>query len=175
MEWIEGLTLNECVREFLDQPARLGALLQIWSRMGTRLRGAGIAHADLQHGNVLLVPGSTDTSVAVKLIDYDGMYVPTLAGKKSGEVGHPCYQHPQRLREGTFSPEVDRFPLLLIATSLRCLEAGGPELWQRYDNGDNLLFREADLKSPRQSAVFRELMELRPRGADADQHGTQGA
>src|SRR5438067_11864362 len=69
MEWVEGLTLNEGVREFLDQPAMLGALLQIWARMGARLREAGIAHADLQHGNVLLVPGRTATSVAVKLID----------------------------------------------------------------------------------------------------------
>ncbi len=133
--------------------------------MGTRLREAGIAHADLQHGNVLLVSSSAANSLAVKLIDYDGMYVPSLAGKRSGEVGHPSYQHPQRLREATYSREVDRFPLLLIATALRYLQAfGGPAL-QQYDNGDNLLFGAADLKSPRQSAVFRELQGLDDPGA----------
>ena len=42
--------------------------------------------------------------------------------KLSGEVGHPSYQHPQRLREGTYSPEVDRFPVLLVATALRALK-----------------------------------------------------
>jgi hypothetical protein len=165
MQWVEGFTLNEFVRQHLDKPAMLGALLQIWSRMGARLRSAGIAHADLQHGNVLLVPGTTATSVAAKLIDYDGMFVPSFQGKKSGEVGHPCYQHPQRLREGTFNPEVDRFPLLLIATSLRCLEASGRSLWERHDNGDNLLFLETDLKAPRESTVFRELKSLDDPGA----------
>jgi WD40 repeat protein len=165
MQWVEGLTYNEFVRQHLDKPAMLGALLQIWGRMATRLRDAGIAHADLQHGNVLLVPGSAANSVAVKLIDYDGMYVPSLAGKKSGEVGHPSYQHPQRLREGTYGAEVDRFPLLLIATSLRCLEGSGRALWQRYDNGDNLLFREADLRAPEKSALWRELDGLSDPGA----------
>ena len=128
--------------------------------MGKRLREAGIAHADLQHGNVLLVPGSQNTSLAVKLIDYDGMFVPALAGKKSGEVGHPNYQHPQRLREGTYNAEVDRFPLLVVATALQALAVGGRPLWDRYDNGDNLLFKETDLRAPAQSALFRELLSI---------------
>jgi WD40 repeat protein/nitroreductase len=157
MQWVEGFTFNDFIRQQLDKPAMMGALLQIWARMATRLREAGIAHADLQHGNVLLVPGSSSNSVAVKLIDYDGMYVPGLDGKKSGEVGHPSYQHPQRLREGTYSREVDRFPLLLVATALRCLKTGGRTLWEKYDNGDNLLFREADLRAPQESALFQEL------------------
>ncbi len=157
MQWVEGLTFNDFVRQNLDKPAMLEGLLQIWGRMAQRLRAAGIAHADLQHGNVLLVPGSTANAVAVKLIDYDGMFVPSLDGKPSGEVGHPSYQHPQRVREGIYSAEVDRFPLLLIAASLRCVRVGGRALWERYDNGDNLLFREADLKTPDESKLFREL------------------
>jgi hypothetical protein len=71
-----------------------------------------MAHADLQHGNVLLVP--TGNALALRLIDYDGMYVPALAGQRSGELGHPAYQHPQRLREGTYNAEVDRFSHLAI-------------------------------------------------------------
>ena len=55
------------------------------------------------------------------------MFVPSLAGKKSGEVGHPNYQHPQRLREGTYNAEVDRVPLLVVATALRALSVGGRE------------------------------------------------
>ncbi len=157
MQWVEGLTFNDFVRQNLDKPAMLEGLLQIWGRMAQRLRGAGIAHADLQHGNVLLVPGSTANAVAVKLIDYDGMFVPALARKPSGEVGHPSYQHPQRVREAVYSAEVDRFSLLLIATALRCVRVGGRALWERHDNGDNLLFREADLKTPDESKLFREL------------------
>ena len=95
----------------------------------------------------------------MKLIDYDGMWVPALAGNKSGEVGHPCYQHPQRLREGTYSLEVDRFPQLVVATALRALKAD-KGLWDKYDNGDNLLFKESDLAAPVQSEVFQELASL---------------
>jgi WD40 repeat protein len=157
MRWVEGLTLNAFVRDSADKPAVLDALLQIWVRMARRLPEVGVAHGDLQHGNVLLVPGSKSQSLAVKLIDYDGMYVPALAGKQSSERGHPNYQHPQRISEGTYSAEMDRFGLLVVAAALRCLQVGGGELWQRYDNGDNLLFKAADFASPHKSILFAEL------------------
>ena len=161
MRWVEGLLLNEFVRDNLEKPIVLGQLGVIWGRMAKRLREAGIAHADLQHGNVLLVPGSKNSSLAVKLIDYDGMFVPALANSKSGEVGHPNYQHPIRLRDGIYNADVDRFPLLVVATALRVLSVpGGRELWERYDNGDNLLFRETDLQAPAKSKLFQELRAL---------------
>jgi hypothetical protein len=160
MQWVEGLTLNAFVRQYADKPAMMKTLLQIWVRMAVRLREADIAHTDLQHGNVLLVPGSTAGSLAVKLIDYDGMWVPALAKTPSGEAGHPCYQHPQRVAEQTYSRELDRFPLLLIATALDCLRVGGQALWGKHDSGDNLLFREADLRAPVKSPLFYELLKL---------------
>jgi serine/threonine protein kinase len=159
MQWVEGLTLNEFVHQYLDKPAMLDTLLQIWGRLARRLRDAGIAHGDLQHGNLLLVPHGSH-SLAVKLIDYDGMFVPALAGRKSEEVGHPSYQHPRRVREQDYGPEVDRFPLLLIAAALHCLKVGGRSLWEKYDNGDNLLFREADLQAPSKSRLFYEMLKL---------------
>jgi hypothetical protein len=132
----------------------------VWLRLARQLREANVAHGDLQHGNVLLLRQMTGGTWKVKLIDYDGMWVPTLASTPSGEVGHPAYQHPQRLREGTYSPEVDRFSHLVIYTALRALCVGGRALWERYDNGDNLLFRETDLRNPRESPLFRELVKL---------------
>ncbi|HKI30445.1 MAG TPA: hypothetical protein VKA46_01040, partial [Gemmataceae bacterium] len=158
MEWVEGLTLNQFVGQAADKPATLEALLLMWGRLEKYLRGAEVAHADLQHGNVLLVPGSGNNSLALKLVDYDGMWVPALAGGKSGEVGHASYQHPRRLREETYSREVDRFPLLLAATALSGLKARGRALWDKYDNGDNLLFTEADLQAPTKSHLFRDLL-----------------
>jgi hypothetical protein len=157
MRWVEGFLFNEFVRDNLDKPALLQALQQIWVRLARRLRDAKIAHCDLQHGNVLLVPGSKAAALAVKLIDYDGMWVPALAQSKSGEVGHPNYQHPERLREGTYDLEVDRFPFLVTATALRALTVAGRTLWDRYDNGDNFLFKETDLQAPEESQLFHEL------------------
>ncbi len=160
MQWVEGFVLNEFVRDNLDKKPILQALGQIWLRMARRLRRAKLAHGDLQHGNVLFVPGSSAHSLAVKLIDYDGMCVPSLIGKNSGEVGHPAYQHPERLRTGAYNQEIDRFSLLSIAAALRCLTVGGGSLWERYDTGDNLLFRQADLQAPAASPLFRELQEI---------------
>ena len=119
MEWVEGQTPNQFLGERVNEPAVLESFLKSWARMARRLRAEEVGHCDLQHGNILLTPGDGTDGVRLKLIDYDGMWVPELAGRSSGEVGHPAYQHPQRLREGTYSLDVDRFPLLLIATALR--------------------------------------------------------
>src|SRR5262249_50007515 len=118
-----------------------------------------IGHCDLQHGNVLVASGD------VKLIDYDGMYVPALRGRGSHEKGHPAYQHPER--EGTdFDERVDRFPALVIHTSLIAL-AEAPELWKRYYDEDNLIFRRSDFQNPDASAVFQDLEQMG--GAVAEQ------
>jgi hypothetical protein len=160
MRWVEGFTLNALLREYMDRPQVLQRLAQMWVPLAQKLRRARIAHADLQHGNVLLVPSQKAATVDLRLIDYDGMFVPTLAATPSGEVGHPNYQHPQRLSAGTYDPEVDRFAHLVIYTALRCLPVGGKALWQKHDNAENLLFREQDFKEPASSQLFAELWGL---------------
>lgn len=160
MPWVEGLTLNQFVGRSADKPATLLALAQIWGRTARHLRAAQVTHGDLQHGNVLLVRDADTHSLAVKLVDYDGLWVPALAWTRSGEVGHPAYQHPERLRGEVYGPEVDRFPVLLIATALRALQMGGPPLWEKYNDGDNLLFRQQDLEAPTKSRLFYDLLKL---------------
>ena len=57
----------------------LRQLLESWTRLSVMLDDADIAHADLQHGNVILVPRDQG-KFALKIIDYDGMYVPAMPG-----------------------------------------------------------------------------------------------
>jgi formylglycine-generating enzyme required for sulfatase activity len=160
MRWVEGLALNDFVRQQLDKPDVLLALAQIWAKMAAKLREARLAHGDLQHGNVLLVRDAKAGMLLLTLVDYDGMCVPALQGSKSGELGHPNYQHPQRLREGSWGLELDRFSHVVIYTALRALAVGGRPLWDRYDNGDNLLFKQADFESPGRSPLFAELLRM---------------
>lgn len=167
MQWVEGFTLNEFVRQQLDKPAVLDQICQIWVKLATRLREVDIAHCDLQHGNVLLVPGRKEASLAVKLVDYDGMCVPALTLLKTIEVGHPNFQHPQRAREGIYSLEVDRFSHLVVYTALRALIASGKPLWDKYDNGDNLLFKQRDLEEPTKSPLFQDLLKSSDPGVKA--------
>ena len=160
MRWVEGgIQLNQFVEQYLNRPRTLKLFLGLWVKMAGRLRQEKIAHADLQHGNVLLVPRD-DGNLALRLIDYDGMYLPAFAGSRSGELGHSAFQHPQRIREGIYSAEVDRFSNLAIYSAIHCLTVGRQELWDRFDNGDNLLFREEDFQDPANSDAFHTLWEL---------------
>jgi hypothetical protein len=157
MDWVEGLSLTSFVRESLQRPARLKLLGQMWLRLSQRMAESQVTHGDLQHGNVLLVPGSTENKLALKLVDYDGMYVPALKGKAAVELGLADYQHPLRVKTHAFGPEVDRFSHLLIYTAIRTLEIHGEPLWNRFDTGENMLFASKDFADPGKSPLFAEL------------------
>jgi hypothetical protein len=159
MPWVDGLPLNQCLPKYVDRAEVFEALSQLWRRLAGRLWEAHIIHGDLQHGNILLVPKETPGSWSVKLVDYDGLCVEGLTPLVSAELGHPAYQHPERLRKGVFAPAVDRFSHLVIYTALRALRGGGRGLWERYDTGDNLLFCARDFEAPGASPLIRELLE----------------
>jgi hypothetical protein len=43
---------------------------------------------------------------------------------------------------------------------VRCLTVGGRQLWDRFDNGDNVLFRQQDFEAPARSPLFAELLRM---------------
>lgn len=160
MQWVDGYPINQFVHDNLNRASILEAMLSLWVRLCRRLRETGMAHCDIQHGNVLLVPATgKNSTLGLKLVDYDGLFVPALEGKPSGEAGHASYQHPERVNTGAYSADLDRFPHLVVATALRGLLIGGPAMWKKYDNGDNLMFSEKDFKQPAQSRLMRELWD----------------
>ncbi len=115
--------------------------------MMSDLERANIAHGDLQHGNILIVNND------LRLIDYDGMYVPGLEGMQSHEVGHRNYQHPRRT-EKDFGPYIDHFSAWIIYLSLLALSVQ-PGLWRRLEGGDEcLLFRRNDFENPGTSTAL---------------------
>jgi pimeloyl-ACP methyl ester carboxylesterase len=166
MSWVEGFALNQFVADHADESSVLERLGELWLKLAVQLREARMAHGDLQHGNVLLVPGSRANALALKLIDYDGMFVPALAHRPSGELGHRNYQHPQRKDSDAYHREMDRFSNLAIYTALRgvCL-AGG--LWSKYGDTENLLFRQQDFAEPAGSTLLKEMWLLPDRDARA--------
>jgi hypothetical protein len=150
MEWVHGELLHEAVRKHLASPAVIADFARKWLDLCKSLKSAGIAHGDFQHGNILVVDGQ------FRLIDYDGMYVPTFAGKESHEVGHPNYQHPRRGPD-QFGPDLDNFSSWVIYLSLVALSVD-PNLWQVTKAGDEcLLFRLEDFQSPDTSQTFASL------------------
>ncbi|MBV9578085.1 MAG: hypothetical protein JO057_05795, partial [Chloroflexi bacterium] len=152
MPWLEGRPLNRAVEERLSTPSALLDIERRFVSTVAELRRLGIAHGDLQHGNVLV-----DSSGRLRLVDYDGMFVPALHGRPASETGDPNYQHPRRQLQ--FDAELDRFASIVIVLALRAL-AVAPQLWQTYTTGDNLLFRRTDFVNPSASPVFRDLAGL---------------
>lgn len=150
MEWIDGQMMSEYVSDNLTDPAKLIDLAARWWGLVSGLEGNGVAHCDLQHGNVLVMPNGD-----LKLVDYDGMYVSDLATEQSPEFGHPNFQHPRR-KPDDYCDKVDLFSAVVIYTSLRAL-ATDPKLWDTFNNDNNLFMTAADFGDPSASEAFRRL------------------
>jgi hypothetical protein len=159
MEWIQGCQLNTYIEQNLSRPSAIGKLKKRWDKLVTDLRSARIAHGDLQHGNVLVLPKGD-----IRLIDYDGMWVPTLEGERSNETGHQDYQNPRRTRKD-FHADIDEFSVAVIQIAISALKRD-PGLWKKYNNGDNLLFRRRDFVDPQSSPLIADLRALSIREMD---------
>jgi hypothetical protein len=147
MEWVRGVSLTSFIEKHLSQPKAISKLAAKWRAMIAALKASGIAHGDLQHGNILIAGDE------IKLVDYDGMYVPGLAGMRSNETGHPNYQHPHRMGSH-FGEHLDSFSAWVIHLSLLAL-AADPELWEQTSRGDEaLIFRKKDYDFPAQSRAL---------------------
>lgn len=152
MPWLDGYLLNRVVESLLSRPRAVMELERRFVELVADLRRRGIAHGDLQHGNVVV-----DDSGNLHLVDYDGMYVPGLEGRTASETGDPNYQHPRRRTQ--FDTELDNFAAIVIVVALRAL-AASPALWRTYNTGDNLLFRRSDFADPSASPLFRDLTSI---------------
>jgi DNA-directed RNA polymerase subunit RPC12/RpoP len=153
MAWVRGDTLSRYIQQHLGNPGALRRLADRWLAMMQALQQHDIAHGDLQHGNVLVVNGD------FRLVDYDGMYVPALAGRRSHEVGVPHYQHPRRTN-ANFEPSLDNFSAWVIYLSLLVLSID-PTLWGRFHVDDeHLLFRRGDFENPGTSQVLSAIQQM---------------
>lgn len=112
MDWVDGDTLETFIAANLDKPSIMSWLVEQFKLLCERLRKAQIAHGDLQHGNLIV------NKRGLRVIDYDGAYVPALNGMPSGELGHHNYQHPKRT-SSDFGPYLDNFSAWVIHVSLQ--------------------------------------------------------
>jgi len=153
MQWIEGPTLDLYIGEMLNRKDVLLHLSEEWLRLLGALRTSGMAHGDLQHGNIIVEHGQ------LRLVDHDGIFVTKMAGWSASEVGHQHYQHPHRTAKH-FDEKLDNFSSLVIYLSLLSL-AERPTLWQEHHD-ENLLFTKTDFANPASSALFKKIRELGP-------------
>jgi serine/threonine protein kinase len=88
MEWIEGDPLGVWLDKNYNNPDSLRKARLQFREMAAFLENNGIGHGDIQNGNVMM------SNQDIKLIDYDGMYVPGLPLGVGTEIGHKHFQAP---------------------------------------------------------------------------------
>ena len=148
MEWVEGNSLDVYIGQIAGHKEALLYLADEWVRLIKVLKEAQIAHGDLQHGNIIVSP----SDLKLRLVDFDGMYVPEMNGFQSCELGLPDYQSPLRTHR-YFKSDLDNFSSLVIYVSILAI-AHQPNLWEQF-HGEGLLIKQKDLKDPYNSVFFK--------------------
>jgi hypothetical protein len=154
MRWAEGCSLAQFISEHRDEPRALMQLRETLHELARHLQAHDIAHGDIQPGNII-VRSATD----LKLIDYDGMFVPELEPWGSTELGQRNFQHPGRSWLH-YDERLDRFSFALLDVALEAL-ATQPALWELTGSDEaGIVLRAADFVDPAASTAFGVLAEL---------------
>ena len=158
MDWIEGDTMEAYIAAHWRDSYAMSMLCYRFCRMAAWLRSQPFAHGDIKPDNVMVRDDGT-----LALVDYDGMFVPSMKGQKSPTIGTKDFSHPLRTVED-FDETIDDFSLASIALSLKAMSLD-PTLREKYGAADRLLFSAADYRDPGNSAV---LAAMQPLLTDAD-------
>ena len=131
MDWVNGDTLVTFLNKNYTNRKLISAISQEFILLVHELDRLGVAHGDISSANVMVCQNK------LKLVDYDGMYVPLLKGKKSNELGNLNFQHPGRTASN-FNSQLDRFSAIVIWLALEAI-AYNPQFWKEYGVGEGLL------------------------------------
>ena len=153
MDWVEGSTMELYIREHYRDSYAMEMLCYRFCRLAAYLRSQTFAHGDVKPDNIMVSDTGTLT-----LIDYDGMFVPSMQGESSPTLGTEEFRHPLRTPE-LFDATIDDFALASIALSLRAI-ALDSQLLDQYGAPDRLLFSASDYRDLAQSRVMRAIWRL---------------
>ena len=153
MNWVEGKTLEAYIKENISNQYALEMLAYQFNKMAAWLITQPFAHGDLKPDNIIMKEDGQ-----LVLVDYDGMYVPSMKGQKAREVGSPGFRHPSRTAD-IFDEHIDDFPIASIALTLKAI-ALKPVLFSEFGGYDRLLFNENDFLDLSHSLLISSLQRL---------------
>ncbi|OQB27108.1 MAG: hypothetical protein BWY10_01596 [Chloroflexi bacterium ADurb.Bin180] len=147
MLWVDGSTLGDYLEVNISRPTAIEALAEKFRETVRQLEQSGMAHGDLQHGNIIVGRSG------IQLVDYDGVWLPEISSLGTDQLGHPNYQHPGRQDATVYGPCMDRFSSIIIYVGLRAT-AAEPSLWDKYGDPDRILFHQGDFRDPASSPLL---------------------
>lgn len=115
MDWIDGIVLEEYISINSNNSDKLISLSSKFIDLIGSLLSKHFAHGDLKPDNIII-----DNEDNIKLIDYDGMFVPSMEGQISPELGTPKFQFRHR-EPNDFNEYIDDYGALYLALIIRLL------------------------------------------------------
>ena len=153
MDWVDGETMEAYISANYHNLSAMSMLGYRFGKMAAWLRTQSFAHGDVKPDNIIIRPDGSLT-----LVDYDGMFVPSMKGSQSPTIGTKDFCHPLRTVDD-FDETIDDFSLASIALSLKAISMKST-LLDIYGASDRLLFSENDYRNPSNSKVISALQEL---------------
>ena len=153
MDWVDGETMEAYIAANYHNQSDMSMLCYRFGKMAAWLRSQSFAHGDVKPDNIIIRPDGS-----LSLVDYDGMFVPTMKGCKSPTIGTKNFCHPLRTMDD-FDETIDDFSLASIALSLKAISMNST-LLDTYGASDRLLFSEKDYRTPSNSKVISALQGL---------------
>ena len=153
MDWVEGETMEAYIASNYHNQSAMSMLYYRLGKMAAWLRTQSFAHGDIKPDNIMVRPDGN-----LSLVDYDGMFVPTMKGQKSPTIGTKDFSHPLRTVDD-FDETIDDFALASIALSLKVISMNS-KLLDTYGASDRLLFSESDYRNPSSSKAISALQDL---------------
>lgn len=141
MDWVEGKTLDTYLRDNAYNSFLIKNLATNFMNMCQAFKRRGIAHGDLSNANILI-----NDRHEIKLVDYDSLYVPSMADRFYQTTGGAAsFQHPYRREHSSSlkaSSSDDNFSQQVIYLSILAT-LFKPEVAEMFGK-DDLLFNEPD-------------------------------
>ena len=153
MDWVDGETMEAYIAANYRIQSAMLMLSYRFGKMAAWLRTQSFSHGDIKPDNIIVRPDGSLT-----LVDYDGMFVPSMKGSQSPTIGTKDFSHPLRTMDD-FDETIDDFSLASIALSLKAISMKST-LLDIYGASDRLLFSENDYRNPSNSKVISALQEL---------------
>ena len=153
MDWVDGETMEAYIAANYHNQSAMSMLCYRFGKMAAWLRTQSFSHGDIKPDNIIVRPDGSLT-----LVDYDGMFVPSMKGSHSPTIGTRDFSHPLRTVDD-FDETIDDFSLASIALSLKAISMNST-LLNIYGASDRLLFSENDYRNPSNSKVISALQEL---------------
>ena len=153
MDWVDGETMEAYIAANYRNQSAMLMLSYRFGKMAAWLRTQSFSHGDIKPDNIIVRPDGSLT-----LVDYDGMFVPSMKGSQSPTIGTRDFSHPLRTVDD-FDETIDDFSLASIALSLKAISMKST-LLDIYGASDRLLFSENDYRTPSNSKVISALQGL---------------